>query len=166
MGAVTKVCSVLLRFGQLASSAIVLGLLSHFFHRARSAGAPHPSGRLIYTAVIAALSILAALITILPFAFSFWAFPVDFVLSVAWLLTGLHTCRSGWFRGYWGLYWSRVRQTGLRPGGGRLRRWAGCAAWRAVIAFCFIAFVLYLISGILVSYFSVVPQSSPAPVPD
>jgi hypothetical protein len=49
-------------------------------------GIIEPNGRLIYAAVVAALTIIDAIIFMLPFAYSFWSFPVDFFLFVAWLV--------------------------------------------------------------------------------
>lgn len=92
MGTVSRVLLVLLRLGQLASGAIVLGLLSRFFYLlndsapADDAGAIEPNGRLIYAAIIAALTILAALIFMLPLAYSFWSWPIDFLFFAAWLV--------------------------------------------------------------------------------
>jgi hypothetical protein len=36
--------------------------------------------------VIAALTIIAAIIFMAPFAYSFWPFPIDFLFFVAWLI--------------------------------------------------------------------------------
>ncbi|KXX82194.1 hypothetical protein MMYC01_201693 [Madurella mycetomatis] len=156
---------VLLRIGQLASGAIVLGLLSRFFYLlndtapADDAGAIEPNGRLIYATVIAALTIIAALIFMPPLAYSFWSWPIDFLFSVAWLavfclletLTGVNTCGSGWFISYWGYYWGRWYRKG-EPGIDVNR--TGCSAWRTILAFSFIPIFLYLLSGFLGIYWT------------
>jgi hypothetical protein len=86
MGTVSRVLLVFLRLGQLACGAIVLGILGHFFFLVGDAGVIDPSARLIYTTVIAALTIIAAIVFIAPFAYSFWSFPLDFFLFAAWLV--------------------------------------------------------------------------------
>ncbi|KAL2129465.1 hypothetical protein VTI74DRAFT_7786 [Chaetomium olivicolor] len=155
MGAVSRVLSVFLRLGQLSCGAIVLGIIGHLFYYVDDASGVGPSGRLVYAAVIAGLTILAALIFIAPFAYSFWSFPLDFFLFAAWLvafslletLTRISTCNSIWFRRYWGFYWGRWYR--VASPGVDVRR-TGCAAWRTVLAFSFIAMVLYLLSAFLV----------------
>ncbi|AEO67391.1 uncharacterized protein THITE_151086 [Thermothielavioides terrestris NRRL 8126] len=146
MGVASRIISTILRAGQLFCGAVVLGILGHFFHNVGEAHALGPGGRLIYTATIAGITILASLVLIPPFAHTFWSFPLDFLLFAAWLLSGLHTCRSGWFRTYWGFYWGEWRRV-VAPG--ITRRLDGCSAWRSVLAFSFIAMFLYLLSSIL-----------------
>lgn len=86
MGTGSRVLLVLLRLWQLFCGAIVLGILGRFFHLVDEAGVGGPDGKLVYMAVIAALTILDALVFLLPFAYSFWSFPIDIVLFVAWLV--------------------------------------------------------------------------------
>lgn len=86
MGTVSRVLSVLLRLGELACGAIVLGILGRFFYLAGDAGIVDPDGRLIYTTVVASLTIIDAIVFMPPFAYSFWSFPIDFILFVAWLV--------------------------------------------------------------------------------
>ncbi|KAK4151698.1 hypothetical protein C8A00DRAFT_45146 [Chaetomidium leptoderma] len=159
MGTVSRVLLVILRLGELTCGAVVLGILGRFFHLVDDAGLVDPSGRLVYAAVVAALTILAALIFIAPFAYSFWSFPIDFFLFAAWLaafcvletLTGTNTCESDWYRSYWGFYWGRWYRD-ASPGVDVMR--TGCAAWRTVLAFSFIAMILYLLSGFLGIYWT------------
>jgi hypothetical protein len=67
--------------------------------------------------------------------------------------TGRHTCSSRWYYDYWGYYWGHFWRAG--PIGTVNINGAGCAQWRAVLAFSFIAWFLHLTSGILVSHFCV-----------
>lgn len=77
---------MLLRLGQLVCGAIVLGIVGYFFSLVSDAGVIDPNARLVYAAVIAALTILGAIIFMAPFAYSFWSFPVDFIFFAAWLV--------------------------------------------------------------------------------
>jgi hypothetical protein len=86
MGTVSRVVLVLLRLGQLVCGAVVLGILGYFFNLISEAGVIDPNARLIYATVIAALTIIAAIIFMAPFAYSFWSFPIDFLFFVAWLV--------------------------------------------------------------------------------
>lgn len=92
MDTVSRALWVLLRLSQLASGAIVLGLLGRWFSAlndsapADAGGANEPDGRLIYAAVIAALTDFAALVFLPPLAYSFWAWPIDLLFFVAWLI--------------------------------------------------------------------------------
>jgi uncharacterized membrane protein YtjA (UPF0391 family) len=56
-------------------------------------------------------------------------------------LAGISTCRSAWYYDYWGYLWNWYSEY----------YYAGCSAWRAVLAFSFIPIVLYLLSALLVS---------------
>ncbi|KAL6399540.1 hypothetical protein AUP68_18088 [Ilyonectria robusta] len=67
--------------------------------------------------------------------------------------TGSHTCSSRWYYDYWGYYWGRFWRVG--PVGTVSIDRAGCAQWRTVLAFSFIAWFLHVTSGILVSNFRV-----------
>jgi hypothetical protein len=64
--------------------------------------------------------------------------------------TGSSTCSARWYCNYWGYYWGRFWRVG--PIGQVSIDGAGCAQWRTVLAFSFIAWFLHLLSGILVSY--------------
>ncbi|CAP61069.1 uncharacterized protein PODANS_3_385 [Podospora anserina S mat+] len=156
MGATSRVLLVLCRLGELVCGAVVLGLLGQAFSLINDAGVLEPEGRLIYTAVVASLTILDSLIFIVLFAYSYWSFLLDFILFVLWIvafgllesLTGIHTCSSFWFNNYWGYYWGRWYVRG--PPGMDIN-WTGCNAWRTVLAFSFIASMIYLANGFLVS---------------
>jgi hypothetical protein len=67
--------------------------------------------------------------------------------------TGTHNCSARWYYDYWGYYWGRFWRVG--PIGTVTIDGAGCAQWRTVLAFSFIAWFLHLMSGILVGHFRV-----------
>jgi len=72
-------------------------------------------------------------------------------------LTGSNTCDADWYYNYWGYYWGRwyyVAPPGIDV------NWTGCSAWRTVLAFSFIAIILYLLSFFLVS---TLPLPDPGP---
>src|SRR5882757_7478395 len=85
MGSASKVASFCLRVGELICAAIVAGILGYYLHLIDQANAS-VNGRIIYAEVIAGISILFSLILMIPFKFSFWAFPLDFVLFICWMV--------------------------------------------------------------------------------
>ncbi|KAK0736322.1 hypothetical protein B0T21DRAFT_383891 [Apiosordaria backusii] len=159
MGSASKVLLVLLRLGELVCGAVVLGLLGRAFYLINDAGVLEPEGRLIYAAVVASLTILDSLVFIVPFAYSYWSFPLDFIFFVLWIvafgllesLTGIQTCYSSWFNNYWGYYWGSWYY--VSPPGIDID-WTGCNAWRTVLAFSFIASMIYLANGFLGLYWT------------
>ncbi|WZH40830.1 hypothetical protein QYS62_001768 [Fusarium acuminatum] len=167
-GSAHKVISVLLRLAELASAVIVLGLLSRFCYYIGIAQAS-VDGRIIYAIVVACLGIMYSIFFCPPFRNMFLGFPFDFLLFVMWLIaycllqtvlcslsifwyfsrkkTGSSTCSARWYYNYWGYYWGRFWRVG--PIGTVSINGAGCAQWRTVLAFSFIAWFLHLLSGIL-----------------
>lgn len=95
-GTTSRILSVFLRAGQLVCGAVVLGILGHFFHNVHKAGVVSSNGRLIYAAVIAGITILASLLCLVPFAHTFWAFPLDLLLFAAWLIAFSLTETASW----------------------------------------------------------------------
>jgi hypothetical protein len=79
-----SILSFCLRVGELAFAATVAGLTGEYL------AANHESDwsqkRFIYTEVIAGLSILLALLWLLPFSGGFIHWPVDLLISVAWFV--------------------------------------------------------------------------------
>jgi len=158
-GTASRALSVFLRLFELVCSAIVLGLIARKFYLIDNAGVTNePNGRLVFAAVIASLTILWSIFSMPPLAYSFWLFPLDFFFFAAWLvvfcvletLTGIDTCDSQWFNTYWGYYWGRWYLV-APPGGSLNINWTGCSAWRSVLAFSFLACIMYLLSFFLVS---------------
>ncbi|KAL5404254.1 hypothetical protein PMIN03_009294 [Paraphaeosphaeria minitans] len=152
MGTGTKVASVLLRFGELASAVIVVACLGRFFYYLNFTNV-HANGRLIYAEVISALEIVFSLLLIVPARYSFYAFPLDIVFFICSivafaLLANLNSsCSSAWYYNYWGFYWGRfwrVPNVTVETIGS-----AGCRPWRVILAFLFIGAMLWLLSAIL-----------------
>ncbi|KAI8713988.1 MARVEL domain-containing protein [Fusarium sp. LHS14.1] len=153
-GSAHKVCSIILRLGQISCAAIVIGILARFSYLL-TIEQVHEDGRLVYAMVVAGMSIIYSFLLCPPFRNLFMSFPCDFVLFVMWLVaycllqtkSTTHTCSSRWYRTYWGYYWGSYWRVG-RPGVVNVGR-AGCSHWRTVLAFSFIAWLAYLLSGIL-----------------
>jgi hypothetical protein len=167
MGAASKAVSVTLRVLELISASIVAGILGRLLHLVHVAHG-HFNDRLVYAVTIAGLSIFYSLCLILPFLYSFLAFPLDIIMFILWmvafgLLEGVgHPCRtesstnagqlvvgrscsSGWYTNYWGLYWGRLWAAPRRS----WFRLSGCSSWRTALAFTFIGSILWLLSGCL-----------------
>ena len=85
MGSVSKGLSVFLRFFELASATIVVGLLGNYLHYVASAN-DHANSRIVYAVALGGISILASLLLFLPLKYSFWGFPLDFILFVMWMV--------------------------------------------------------------------------------
>jgi len=85
MGTASKFVSVFLRGGQLISSIIILGILGYFLSLVSDANI-YADSRIVYTVVVASISAFLSLILLLPFTYSFLAFPVDFILAILWLV--------------------------------------------------------------------------------
>ncbi|VUC28812.1 unnamed protein product [Clonostachys rosea] len=152
---VSKILFVLFRLGEFISAVIVLGILSRFVYLANLAHV-HIDGRIIYTMVTACLAIVYTILLCIPIGPLVVTFPFDTVLFIMWLVafcllesrTGIHTCNSTWYNNYWGYYWGRWWRTGP-VGVVRVNR-AGCADYRSVLAFAFIASMLHIGSTLLV----------------
>ncbi|ORX94360.1 hypothetical protein BCR34DRAFT_225620 [Clohesyomyces aquaticus] len=157
MGTGSKVASVILRLGELCCAAIVTAILNRFFYLV-NLGNGWYHGRLIYAEVIAILGIVVSIILLPPLKYSFYAWPIDVIVFVAWLvafsllanLTAGHTCSATWYWSYWGVYWGRFWNPGLvvTPA---LIGGAGCSSWTAVLTFLFMGSMAFLLSSILVS---------------
>ncbi|KAL1982752.1 hypothetical protein VTN96DRAFT_934 [Rasamsonia emersonii] len=140
MPIVSRLLSVVLRIGEIGFGAIVAGIVGYYLNQLDGSG--WPEGRWIYTEVIAALSILLGLFWLIPFASTFFVWPVDVVLALAWFaafgilvdeLNGL-PCGTIWDWGY-------------------INDYNDCSRWRAAEAFSFLSAITWLISGLLGLYF-------------
>ena len=80
-----RILSFLARLGAFISSVIVLGILGRMFWRLHRLHR-HYGRKLIYVISLATLSIPLALLLLLPFMFTFWAFPLDFAFFVMWMV--------------------------------------------------------------------------------
>lgn len=75
----SRVANVILRFLELGSAAIVAGIIGWGLHRI-DGGNGVSNGRLVYAEVVAALSVVASIVLLIPFKFVFKAWPVDILL--------------------------------------------------------------------------------------
>lgn len=108
-----------------------------FLHESKGQSSWH-LGRFIYTEVVAGLSILLALLWLLPFSGGFIHWPVDLVLSIAWFVAfGLIVNYLGGSCGKT-FNWSGI---GLRG--------VNCGTWKADEAFAFLSAILWLVSALL-----------------
>lgn len=153
-GLAHRIITMLLRLAQLACACIVMGILARFCYQLTVAQATANS-RLVYTLVIAGITIVYSVLFCAPFNILSISFPFDFVLFVTWLVAFClladqsHHCNTVWFHNYWGYYWGRWwndRPPGVIP------RYDGCGYWKTVLAFSFIASMMHLLSFILGIY--------------
>lgn len=85
MGVASKIVSVICRGMELISAAIVAGLVGSYLHRLSNANVG-ANGRIVYTEVIAGISIGLSIILMPPLKYSFFGFPLDFALFVCWMV--------------------------------------------------------------------------------
>ena len=178
MGAASKALSVILRIWELCCAAIVCGIVGQYLHYLDRANVSANS-RIIYTEVIAGISILLSLILMPPLKYSFYCFIIDAGVFICWmvafgLLDGVsfppflnlefcgfgdnvnlqqgHGCHSYWYWSYWGYYWGGYWYIVPHDAATQsLVGTAACAEWKACLAFSFIGGLTWLVSAILVS---------------
>jgi len=160
MGTASKVCSVILRVGELVSAAIVAGLLGEYLHYVSDA---HDSAgsRIIYTVALAGISLVVCLVCMAPVDILFYGFLLDGALFVMWMtafgllvnLSGNGGCNSTWYWTRWGWFWggwyavpvpNQVNQS--------LVGTSSCGSWRATIAWSFIGGWCWFLSACLGTY--------------
>lgn len=118
-------------------AAVVAGITGHYLHLQRGQSS-WQLGRFIYTEVVAGLSILLAILWLLPFSGSFIHWPIDLVLSLAWFAAfGLIVNSLGGSCGNT-FDWSGL---GLRGN--------DCGSWKTNQAFAFLAAICWLVSALL-----------------
>ncbi|KAF2201103.1 hypothetical protein GQ43DRAFT_440925 [Delitschia confertaspora ATCC 74209] len=138
----TRMTSLFLRFSQLVSAAVVLGLMAHFLRQRYRYGVNGgPEGREVYSLALAALSIPFALYWMLHAARHTLHYPFDLIMSGAWFAAfGVlvrYLARQGCGTAF---DWSGVNGVG---------KGSHCGQWRAAEAFSFISAILWLASAIL-----------------
>jgi len=128
-----------LRIGELAFAAVVAGLTGEYLHSVQNeSNSDFSKARFIYTEVVAAVSILLALLWLLPFTGSFIHWPIDFLLFAAWIIAfGLMVDFIGPLDCGSVFYWGDITQQGT------------CQKWKADVAFAFLSAIFWLASGIL-----------------
>src|ERR1700761_616784 len=85
MGTASKVVSTIFRFGELASACVVAGVLGRFLYELSFAHVGAAS-RIVYAEVLAGLSITFSIVFMPPLLYSFYAFPLDFIMFVMWMV--------------------------------------------------------------------------------
>ncbi|KFZ11852.1 hypothetical protein V502_07372 [Pseudogymnoascus sp. VKM F-4520 (FW-2644)] len=148
----SRVASVLFRFMQLVSASIVAGLLGHYLNNLHDGGGSRNS-RVVYAISIAGISIFFSLIFMLPLKYQFYAFPLDLIMFIMWMVAfGLlvnlgHGCNSSWYRSSWNWAWGRwYRSPGAFTG-------SWCGSWRSTLAWSFIGGIFWLLSFFLGLYY-------------
>lgn len=135
--ALDRIFSFFFRLAELAFAAIVAGITGQYLHQNRGASSWSLS-RQIFTEVVAGLSILLALLWLLPFSRSFIHWPIDLLLAICWFVAfGLLVNLIGNSCGYI-FNWSNVN-----PGGDQ------CGQSKANIAFCFLSAICWLVSALI-----------------
>ena len=84
-GTLSRGLFVMLRIGELLSGVIVLSLTGRFFFLL-DVGLGSPNARLIYTSVIASMTVVLSLLFMPPLPYAFWSFPIDMFMFAAWLV--------------------------------------------------------------------------------
>lgn len=135
----SRLASLILRFAQFVCAAVVLGLTAYFLHQRDKYGVG-PLARTIYSIVVASISVILALIWMIPTTSSIINYAADFVFSAAWFAVfGLLvdyfddiSCGSIW-------YWEGIRFRGNNT----------CGQWNAAQAFSFLSAIFWFASFIL-----------------
>jgi hypothetical protein len=132
--------ALLLRFGQFAFAAVVLGFMAYFLN-IRDETNQGPIGREIYTLLVAIFSVLASLAWMLPLTITELNYPFDFLFSMAWfaafgvLVDWLHITNCGPAFSWRGLHLAGY-----------------CNHWKASEAFSFLSAIFWLGSALLGMY--------------
>ncbi|KAG9792317.1 hypothetical protein KCU88_g730, partial [Aureobasidium melanogenum] len=138
MPVISRILSIALRIGQLAFAAVVAGIVGSYLHGYRH-GSGLPLARFIYIEIVAGISILLALLWLLPFSAGFNHWPVDLLLSFAWFAA-------------FALLVNYVDRTSC---GGHTFNWGGitrggvCNRWKANEAFSFLSAIFWMLSALL-----------------
>ncbi|CAM1501124.1 Fc.00g102860.m01.CDS01 [Cosmosporella sp. VM-42] len=134
--ALDRIASMVLRAAELVFAAIVAGVTGHFLHQSHADS--WANGRLIYTEVVAALSILFAVVWLIPFSGTFIHWPMDIFVSILWwVVFGLLVDLIGNSCGHV-FNWSNVAPRGDQ-----------CGKFKADIAFAFLSALLWLVSALI-----------------
>ncbi|KAH8701838.1 integral membrane protein [Talaromyces proteolyticus] len=142
MPVISRLFSVVLRIAEVGFGAVVAGIIGHYLHQQSNGYGDPWKGREIYTEVIAGLSILLGLLWLIPTAHTFFIWPLDVILALAWfaafglLVNALDTEACGGIFDWGGLWNDNF-----------------CSRWKAAEAFSFLSAIIWLVSGALGIYF-------------
>lgn len=132
----SRVVNVILRLAQLVFGAIVAGITGWILRH--STKQTPQLGRWIYTTVIAGITILVALLWLIPFSSSFVHWPFDLFMSVCWFIAfGLIVNLIGGSCGNV-FNWGNIRPMG-----------DSCGKFKADIAFSFLLAICFLASALI-----------------
>jgi len=143
MPVISRLVSIVLRLGELAFAGIVAGITGVYLHDYR-ADSGQPLARFIYTEVVAGVSILFALLWLLPFASGFFNWPIDLFVSFAWFavfgilvnwMNDTNVCTGDTFA------WEQISFKGA------------CGRWRAIEAFSFLSALFWILSALVGIWF-------------
>jgi hypothetical protein len=153
---ITRTLSLALRFAQFVCAAIVLGLTAHFLHiynKHATVSNDGPFDRLIYSAVIASISAVLALVWTVPSPNSIVHWGVDLVFAGAWL--AVFGILQDWY------------DNALMCGNGWHWRFfnGGCGEWSVAQAFAFLSAVLWFMSFVVGLFVWSKRNKGTAPVP-
>ena len=73
---------VILRLLEISFAAVVAGIIGHYLTLQDS----DSSERILYTIVLAGISLFFALVFLPPFKYSFYSFTIDFILFICWMV--------------------------------------------------------------------------------
>jgi len=147
---------------KLAFAAVVAGLTGEYLHNTRSQST-WDRKRFIYTEVVAGLSILLALLWLLPFTGSFIHWPVDFILFVSWivafgLLVDVSHCPQT--SSAFSSTAANLKEQFIGPlncgsvfNWGDLTQKGTCQKWKADVAFIFLSAIFWLASALVGLWF-------------
>ncbi|KAF2109212.1 integral membrane protein [Lophiotrema nucula] len=136
---ISRTVSIILRFGEFVSAAVVLGLAAHFLNQYDNYRVG-PLGREVYTIIIAALSVIFSVVWLIPTTASMLHYPADLFLSAAWfaafgvLVNWIEKVNCGGIFS-WGII--------------SVRHNSYCGQWKAAEAFSFISACFWFASFLL-----------------
>ncbi|KAH9228201.1 hypothetical protein K456DRAFT_1847237 [Colletotrichum gloeosporioides 23] len=135
--AIDRIVQMIFRAAELAFAAIVTGITGAYLH-AHDNASSWDNGRFIYTIVVSSISMVLALVWLLPFSGSFVHWPMDIFFSILWFVSfGLLVNLIG--DGCGPVFdWSNVSPRG-----------DDCGRHKANIAFTFLSAIVWLASALI-----------------
>lgn len=82
----SEITSVFLRGIELVSASTIAGILGTYLHYLSDADV-EANSRIVYTIVIAGISIFISIVFMPPLKYSFYGFPLDFALFICWMVS-------------------------------------------------------------------------------
>jgi len=142
---IVEILGLILRLAELAFAAIVAGVTGTYLHEVDTDNNDDSAwyhARFIYAIVVAAISMLFALIWLIPFIHRILHWPLDILMSILWFVAfGLIVDFIGDDCGAV-FNWDGIR----------LRGRSSCSTWKADIAFSFLSAICWLASAVVGFY--------------